>query len=92
MKDLRETLQKSRELFIFYHARGLADKKWLRSNSMYFMWSVFPNDEGVNDFILADIWERVINDHYSPSKESIVNNPMLVFDLMEKYIKVWVFS
>lgn len=86
-------VQRAREEFTFFYNRGIAEpKRWHRGNSMYFMWSVFPDkDNGQPDFAVEQIWERAVNELHL-SEDSPFDHLMLIFDTMERYAKLWSFS
>lgn len=91
-----ERVQRAREEFTFFYNRGISEPdRWHRQNSMYFMWSLYPDkdkDNGQLDYAIVNIWEHVINDFHLPVEKVSLEELMLIFDLMEKYAKLWIFS
>jgi hypothetical protein len=84
----------AREAFTFFYNRGISEPdRWDRKNSIYFMWALSPDKvSGQPDFAIWNIWERVVCDFNFPIENSSFEDLMVIFDLMEKYAKLWSFS
>ena len=87
-------VQRAREEFTFFYNRGLSEShKWHRSNGIYFMWSLCPDkNNGQSDYAIVSIWEHALTDHHLMVEGASFQQLMHIFDLMEKYAKLWIFS
>ena len=88
-----DRVREAREEFIFFYNRGLSEPdRWFRPNSIYFMWSLCPDkDNGQSDFVIVDIWDRVLTNHHLKTDGASFEELMFIFDMMESYAKLWIF-